>query len=188
MSKKRPFWKRSSLARLPAESDDNQRKPYMIEKYLSHVHPWGSGELILKEKSPWIFGPCRRGRPELIAGPRPAGSPRPIQMAPKPCVSKHFCDFCQNDGNEGIPCPKRGAEQTFQRSAHQENLVPGNLCSLMILHQRFSFSLKWTSCGTLGKQFSFQTPRGSKNWKIVDSANCLMKNNFFFKRFGNDSQ
>ena len=109
-------------------------------------------------------------------------------MAPKPCVSQHFRDFGQNDGNEEIPCPKRGAEQTFQRSAHQENLVPGNLCFTAVFASKIQLFTEMDILRDTRKTIFFSNAPGIENWKIVDPGNCLMKNNFFFKRFGNDSQ
>ena len=83
---------------------------------------------------------------------------------------KHFCDFGQKDGNEGIPCPKRGAEQTFQRSAHQENLVPENLCFTDVFALKFQLFAEMDILRDTRKTIFFSNAPGIAKLKNIPTT------------------
>ena len=114
---------------------------------------------------------------------RPAGAARrrPIEMAPKPCVSQHFRDFGQNDGNEEIPCPKRGAEQAFWHAARRKNLVSKTFVALLFWSRK-----SWSSSKSapwhprLGPEYTLSSPlaRPSRSKK---RKNMFRKKKYFSK-------
>ena len=103
-------------------------------------------------------------------------------MAPKPCVSQHFCDFGQNDGNEEIPCPKRGAEQAFWHAARRKNLVSKSLCFTDVLEQKkLVFVEKRPLAPKAGPRVYPQQPIGTTQSMKEKNKNMFRKKEYFSK-------